>query len=117
MRRFFCFLGLGLLVAVSGCFKSNTLPTGAINTFDADSYQTLMTAQATLNSFKAQEPTIVVTVPAFKTVLNQAIADYNVAEGAWQTYHAGGGNSAAVTAALTTLAVDITKLAGLIPAS
>jgi hypothetical protein len=104
-------LGFGMM----GCkAASTTLPPGALNTFDADSYQSLMVAQAALNSFKAQSVTLSATSPTFKPVLNQAITDYNVAESAWQAYHAGNGTSAAVTAALATITADILKLNGVL---
>lgn len=107
---------VGFTTSVVGCKQvAASLPTGALNTFDADSYESLMVAQATLNTLKADAPAIEVSVPQFKTVLNQAIADYNIAENAWQTYHDGGANGPAVTTALSTLATDILKVQGLIP--
>lgn len=115
-------LGIGLVAAgfvlgmMNGCKAANaTLPAGAINSFDATSYQSLMVAQATLNTFKAQAPNF--PQPPFKTALNQAIADYNVAESAWQVYHAGNGTSAAVTAAMAIVAIDILKINGILGAT
>lgn len=101
---------------LTGCVHApNQLPKGAINSFDASSYETLMVAQATLNTLKQEAPAIDAQVPQFKAVLNQAIGDYNAAEQAWQTYHSTGGDSASVTAALAVLATDILKLEGLVP--
>ncbi len=100
------------LLNFQGCKPANTpLPPGAINSFDASSYQTLMTAQAALNTLKQEEPQ----APAIKPYLNQAITDYNTAETAWQTYHASGSNSAGLTAALAVLSTDILRIEGLIP--
>ena len=117
MRTVKIILCVGLLTAgLTGCKPvTATLPAGAINSFDASSYQTLMTAQATLNTLKVDAPTVEPSVPQYKTVLNQAIADYNTAEAAWQVYHSTGANSAGVTAALAVIATDILKLEGLIP--
>ena len=111
-------LGILLVPGFIGCKAANAkLPPGAINSFDAQSYQSLMVAQATLNTLKLDEPTIVVSVPQFKTILNQAIADYNAAEAAWKTYHNTGGNSTAVESALAVLATDILKIQGVIPST
>jgi cytochrome b561 len=101
---------------LAGCKPvTATLPPGALNTFDASSYESLMVAQATLNALKVQAPAIEQSVPQFKGVLNQAINDYDIAETAWQAYHATGANANGVTVALTTLATDILKVQGLIP--
>lgn len=102
------------LMNFQGCKPANApLPPGAINTFDASSYQTLMTAQAALNALKADEAQ----APQIAPYLNQAITDYNTAESAWQTYHASGSNSAGLTAALAQLSTDILKIEGLIPST
>jgi hypothetical protein len=104
---------LALTGALYGCHAASApLPQGALNTFDADSYASLMVAEASLNSFKTSS--VVASSPTGKKALNQAITDYNVGEAAWQAYHAGGGNSAAVTAALATIATDILNLSGIL---
>lgn len=104
-----------LFGSATGCPQkaATTLPQGALNTFDADSYSALITAQATLTVFKAD--TALMAIPQAKVVVNQAIQDYDLALSAWKAYHAGGGNSTAVTLALTTLSTDILKAQGLIP--
>jgi len=108
---------LALLIPFTmGCkTASKPLPPGALNTFDATSYDALMQAQATLNVLKTDAPSLEAQVPAFKGILNQAIKDYDAAEAAWKTYHAGGGSSASVTAALAVMATDILKIQGIIP--
>ena len=99
---------LTLTVACATATKPTTLPPGAINTFDADSYITLMGAQAVINSVKADIGKL---PPGAKPILNQAIASYNVAEAAWQAYHSGAnGNTAALTTALTQVSADVAAL-------
>lgn len=112
-RTMLAILGLGVATMLPGCHKpvNAPLPPGAINSFDASSYQSLMTAQAALNTLKQAEPQ----APQIKPYLNQAIQDYDAAEAAWQTYHASGSNSAGVSASLAVLTTDILKIEGLIP--
>lgn len=116
MRRFLAWLFIGLFSAVLiGCVHNPaaTLPKGAINSFDADTYSALIATQATLNSFKANAE--LMALPQGKTFVKQAIQDYNTALSAWKAYHSGGGNSTAVTLAITTLTTDILKIQGVIP--
>jgi hypothetical protein len=107
-------LTLILCLCTVGCIKA-TAPTpplpGALNSFDQTSYQTLVTAQASLNDFKAsvtKDPNLATLKPA----LNQAVQDYDIAEVAWQTYHAAASavNQAAVTAALDKVQGDVVNL-------
>jgi hypothetical protein len=96
-------IGTFVLAVMLGC-AAHTVKApvpGALNSFDADSYQTLMTAQATLNSLKSTAAT----TPSLKPILNQAISSYDVAETAWQAYHAAA--STATQAALTTSLSDL----------
>lgn len=88
MRKFLAVASLAfLLAAPMGC-KRATAPTplapGAYNKVDQSLYQSLMAAQASLNLLKTEIPAN----PALKAPVNQAILDYNLAEVAWQTYHA-----------------------------
>jgi hypothetical protein len=107
-------IALVLLCAV-GCKQPKTLPPGALNTFDANSYDTLMTTKAVLATLKVDEPQISAQVPEFKAILNQAISDYDAAETSWQLYHAGAGTATSVSTSLASLAADILKINGLIP--
>jgi hypothetical protein len=99
------------MLVLAGCPnnpKPQTLPPGALNQFDAQSYTSLMGAQAVLNSVKADLSKL---PPAAKPTLNKAIASYNVAEAAWQAYHAGkSDNQAALTAALSQAVGDVAAL-------
>jgi hypothetical protein len=68
-----------------------TLAPGAYNSTDQTIYQSLMAVQASLNSLKAtltNPLTTQQTISTLKPYINQAITDYDIAEVAWQTYHA-----------------------------
>lgn len=100
-----------LLMVVLGCAAHNpvTAPVpGSVNSFDATSYQTLMTAQATLNSLK----NTLASTPMLKAPLDGAIEAYNTAEAAWQAYHAAASTEAA-TAVTNSLASLNSSLANL----
>jgi hypothetical protein len=103
------------IVLAAGCSTKSTQPVlpGAINSFDQTSYQTLMDAQAAIGAVKADVAGGKFTLTAAqKTVFNQAIADFNVAEAAWQTYHAGATNNvAALTTAINQLVADVAAIA------
>ncbi len=79
---------LCLTLVLAGCGVKASAPVppppGAVNSIDAQFFASLSAAQATLNSLKASEPAN----PQIKTALNQAIEDYNLAEVAYQTFHA-----------------------------
>lgn len=86
------------------------LAPGAVNQFDQDSYATLMAAQASLNSLKqsvAQDPA---NLASLKPILNQAISDYNIAEAAWQVYHAAAQAGSATTAQQTAVTTSLTAV-------
>ena len=100
-----------LLITMIGCStnpKPTTLPPGALNQFDATSYESLMGAQAVLTSVKADIGKL---PPEAKPALNKAIASYNIAENAWKAYHSGAnGDTAALNAALTQATEDVATL-------
>jgi hypothetical protein len=103
------------ILAGAGCAKQAVkapLP-GAINSFDQMSYQTLMDAQAGINAVKADVSSGKVTLTApQKTVLNQAIADYDIAQAAWHAYHSGAtADPAGLTSAINQIVADIAALA------
>lgn len=104
-------LALAACLTLAGCAgqaKPKTLPPGALNAFDADSYVALMGAQAVLNSVKADIGNL---PPAAKPALNKAIASYNLANDAWQSYHAGASsNQAALTASIAQATADVVVL-------
>jgi hypothetical protein len=101
-------VALLVLAACPNNPKPQTLPPGALSQFDATSYESLMGAQAVLNSVKADLSKL---PPDAKPALNKAIASYNTAEAAWQAFHAGKSNDqAALTAALSRAVGDVAAL-------
>lgn len=93
------------------CHKTVVAPVpGQLNTFDAYAFRVLADAQAALESFKASPSA---QTPAVKTVLNQAIADYNIAEVTYKAWHASGGtgDTAPVAAAIGKVQGDIAGVA------
>lgn len=100
-----------LSLSLVGCHKAVSAPVpGQLNTFDAYIYRVLLDSQAAINSFKgspsAQNPSV-------KPILNQAIADYDIVEAAYQTWHAAGGtgDASVLTQGVNKLQGDITGIA------
>jgi hypothetical protein len=88
---------------------------GQLNTFDAYAYRVLADSQAALNSFKADVTSgKLVPSPTFKTVLNQAIADYNAANSVYQAWHAAGGTGSTqqLSQQINQVSTDIGTLGG-----
>lgn len=110
-RRTSYALIVALLITITACSstpKPVTLPPGAISQFDATSYEALMGAQAVLNSIKSDLSKL---PPAAKPALNKAIASYNIAENAWQTFHAGKATDPnTVTLAIAQAVADVAVL-------
>jgi hypothetical protein len=107
-------LALCLLLPIAGCKTSATTPPaallpGAVNQFDQTSYATLISVQAALNSLNTSYKANPAGLASLKPILDQAAADYNLAELAWQTYHqaATAANQAAVTSAITKTQSDL----------
>lgn len=73
-----------LLALMCGCAAKHIHP-GAINQADSDIYDTLLVSQAAIEQAK----TDVVSYPAAKPILNEAIAAYDTAETAYIAYHDG----------------------------
>ena len=102
---------LVLLTLATGCTKTVVAPVpGQLNTFDAYVYRVLYDSQAALNSFKSSPSA---TNPSVKPILNQAIADYDIVEAAYQVWHAAGGtgSTAAIQQGVAKLQSDITGIA------
>lgn len=112
MRYFTSLLIGAVLVLGCACHKNVvTAPVpGQLNTFDAYAYRVLYDAQAAINSFKGSASA---SNPSVKPVLNQAIADYDIAESAYQVWHAAGGtgSTVAVTQAISKVQSDIAGIA------
>jgi lysozyme family protein len=77
------------------------------------SYTTLMDAQAGINAVKADVSSGKVTLTATqKTVLNQAITDYDLAQASWLAYHSGATTDVTgLTSAINQIVADIAALA------
>lgn len=114
---------LCLLLPLSGCPSSNAptppLAPGAVNSFDQTSYTALLTAQASYNSLLASYRANPTVLASLKAPLDAAATSINLAEIAWQTYHAaavaGAATAAQQTAVTTSLTSAQTALAGVKP--
>lgn len=111
VKLFFVVLALA---AAMGCARKVAAPLpGAINSFDSISYVTLMDTQAAINAVKDDVAAGKITLsPTQKTVLNQAIQDYDIAQASWQAYHSGAtGDTAGLTAAINQIVADVAAIA------
>lgn len=113
MKSIPVFVLAGVMMAVGGCNKAALHP-GAIDSFDSSTYDALIVAQATIEPLRADFEDGAI-APSTKPNLNAAIESYNVAEVAWQAYHAGGANQAALQTALDELVAVIANLRTLLP--
>jgi hypothetical protein len=92
--------------------KVVTVP-GSLNTFDSYAYRVLLDAQAAITDFKTSVTSgKLPESPQTKAALNQAIADYNIAEAAYQAWHSAGGKgtTSTVNGPLNILQNDIATL-------
>lgn len=90
-------LAVLLLLPMAGCKTAKTsVPAapalaGSCNPADSAMYQTLIFAQGSLLNLRAtlaDPSTAPATIQALKPYVSQAVSAYNLAEVAWQTYHA-----------------------------
>jgi hypothetical protein len=106
-----------LPAGLAGCHRatSATAPAAlapeAVNSFDQQAYQNLLSFQAALTSLRTSiqaDPNLETLKPAFE----QARIAYNTAEAAWQIYHAAAteANKASLSAALNNVQTDVTNL-------
>src|SRR5881392_2831668 len=93
MQHAISILALALMLAV-GCHHNPStvtpapLPSGAVNQIDADAFRALADTQAFVNSVKDDQASGAVTLTATeKTVFNQVIQDYDIAEPLAKAYH------------------------------
>jgi hypothetical protein len=101
-------LAVALMVGCAAQNKPSTLPTGAINQLDASTYLVLRGTQAVLGSVRVDFDKL---PPSAKPAYNRAVASYNVAEAAWQTYHkSGGGDNTALLKAVNQASTDTTAV-------
>ncbi len=114
-NRFLISIALaGALLAPVGCGHTATAPTppliNAVNSFDETSYRSLVTLQGSLNSLKASIAADPTNLNSLKPALNQAIADFDIAQSAWKIYHSTQSNQQTVTETLNKTQTDITNL-------
>src|SRR5258708_30301848 len=104
-----------LLSLLTGCakFKIAVHP-GAISNLDSYAYDVLLVEQDTIN--QARTAFLAGQLPAnAKQPLNAAIDQYNIAEAAWQNYHANGAGQPALQSALDALVTVVGDLIKLLP--
>jgi hypothetical protein len=103
-----CTIGM---LSLSGCGKK-TLPPGALNQADFQSYDFLTTLKGSIDGFKTSYAAMTPAQQAqVKGPLNQAIKDYNLAEAAWQAEHAiGSGDLTNVNTLINNVLNDISAL-------
>jgi hypothetical protein len=101
------------LILPMGCKTVSAPPpplvTGAVNSFDQTSYQTLLAVQAAYNSLLTSYKANPTGLANMKAPLDQIATDYNIAESAWQVYHksATAANQATLNASLTKVQADV----------
>lgn len=95
------------LILVTGCGKATVQHPGSISAFDSATYDTLITAQAAIETAKAR----INDFPAMKNELNTIIVAYNATMTAYKTYHAAGtGNTAELGRQITALTASVAGL-------
>lgn len=93
-----------LALTLGACAKTATVShPGAVNAFDSNTYDALVTAQGAIDTARP-----LATTATQKAILNKVIASYQEAKAAYLVYH----NAAVVGGApdTTTLAADIVSL-------
>jgi len=105
-----------LIVALLGCAKKVQVHPGAISNLDSYAYDILLVEQDAINTAKAQFQAGQLP-PAAKEPINYAIQQYNVTQGAWQAYHAGGGDATKLQQALNALVGAVGELQKIIAPS
>ena len=83
-------IGLILLLLLAGCKAYQTHP-GSVNTFDSVSYDSVLVAHSVIESTKtdlANNVFSAAVAPKVKAALNDLVTAYNIADSAYQAYHA-----------------------------
>lgn len=99
---------LALVLFTGACTKHNTVstPVAPAVSVEQNIFADLFTIQTTLEGFKAEADQY----PAIKPVLNQAIAAYDVAEQAFQSYETAKSLNVADPAALVKIQAELLDL-------
>ena len=98
-----------MAVMLCGCAVHKPIHPGALNAFDSQAYDTLITTQAALNQARTQ----IDQTPGyakFRPEFNKTVEVFNVALAAYKTYHGGGGSKAAVETQLAGLGAQLGAL-------
>lgn len=80
-----------LALGLGGCTKAYQAHPGSVNTFDSVSYDSVLVAHSVIESTKTDLANGVfpaTIAPKVKTALNDLVASYNIADSAYQAYHA-----------------------------
>lgn len=119
MKQFFLLATFSLALSSCGSLKSVApIHPGAINTVDSSLYDSLLTAQTTIEGLKAN----IAQYPNLKQTLNRAIALYDAAEDSYKAYHkiiAAGGtaDSTQITAQVNSLLLTVGSVTGEVKAA
>jgi hypothetical protein len=105
-------LSVAMAIVMTACASANYKPhPGSVNVFDSQTYDTLITTHAVIDSAKSELASGVFTpkvAAAVKAAVNDLVTSYNVADTAYTAYHtaavAGGVTPAQTTAVTTALA-------------
>jgi N-methylhydantoinase B/oxoprolinase/acetone carboxylase alpha subunit len=89
-----------LVMLMAGCTKNPVaVHPGSISNFDSYAYDILLVEQDAITTARAQY--VAGQLPAAaKPILNNAIAQYNATQAAWQSYHASGAGQSTLQQAL-----------------
>lgn len=118
MRKYLALMFVLTLGVATGCSKKVAVHPMAISNLDSYAYDLLLVEDAALRSARADFVAGNLPVEA-KAPLNAAIAQYNIAQASWKTYHAAGGDATKLQQALDALVTavgEVQKLLGKSPA-
>jgi predicted lipoprotein len=113
-RNLLCVLAVVLVMSNIGCQKKVGAHPNQINSFDGQTYDTLVSAQAALDEAKNQYAQGKLTaVPNAKLIINTAGASYETTRTAWMTWRdiTLGVKSGDAAASQTVLETDMAQLA------
>ena len=97
---------LGFCILLASCATTAVVThPGAVNAFDSNTYDALLTAQAAIEAAKP-----LATTPTLKTAVNAAMQAYDVAESAYVAYHTAAVAGTATAAQQAALQTQVTSL-------
>ena len=113
MKKTIC-LVICMLATVGCAKKAVTVHPGAISNLDSYAYDILLVEQASIDQARTAYQAGQMPESA-KAAFNIAVAQYNVAQSAWQGYHASGANASALQQAIDSLVAAMGDLMKLMP--